>query len=752
MKQNLLKTWLMLVCLIAGVGSVWAENYATWTFASGTAGTNYPANKTNFAATSGSCSESVFYLNGSGSTWNSTKGYAFTAVTDMTVTLKLTADLAAGSNVVFAADMYYNKDSNAPMTGFNLSVSVNGGSYEKTGLSATSLSLSNSSANKSVTYTTQTALKSGDQITLKYTQTGKVGSGQGYVGNITIDGPALTSGGGGASTSYTVKFNAGINGTCSTPSLTETSVGAGIILPSVIANAGYTFKGWATNSGSTTANAGTAGATYRPSADCTLYAVYAPIYTYNFYVNGTTVSSGSVEEGATITTPSKPEDINGKKFIGWVTTEIESPTDTKPSLVTPATKMSTSNLTYYALFATVNGSGVSTWKQVTTLANLAEGTYVIKNGDFVLSNETTSSAPIALDAPAITDGVISGTVEENMKWTFTLTAPSTTDKFYIKNAEGKYLYETNNNNGLRVNTTSDSWTIEEYGTNTFCLQGKNNSRYCGKYKDGTDWRSYTSKNATNYVNSGYIELYKLTLDITYSGYCTTVTTPLHSDGTINFVATTGNNKYYATFSSNRAIKFDEAFINEDESSAATIKAYAVTLVDGELHRTDQCEVNNDGNYTYIPANTGILFEYVLEDGEFDGAVPFEYADAEAEYLNSVDDNMLVACPTTGTCPIVEGNNNYYKLAYGDNTNKTKLGFWFGAEDGSGNFKVKAGGAVLCVPQSAGVKGFSLSGGDETAIENLMSNNKQKTIYNLQGVKLQKLQKGVNIVNGRKVIR
>lgn len=183
--------------------NLWAENYATWTFASGTAGTNYPSNNTAFTATSGSCGESSYTMNGSGSQWNSTKGYCFTAITDMTITIKLTGNLTAGSSVVFAADMYYNKASNAPMTGFNLTVSENKGSYVTTGLSATSLSLSTSSANKSVTYTTQSALKSGDEITLKYTQTGKAGAGQGYVGNITIDGPALTSGGG---SKYTLVF------------------------------------------------------------------------------------------------------------------------------------------------------------------------------------------------------------------------------------------------------------------------------------------------------------------------------------------------------------------------------------------------------------------------------------------------------------------------------------------------------------------------------------------------------------------
>ncbi len=73
---------------------------------------------------------------------------------------------------------------------------------------------------------------------------------------------------------YTVTFNAGSNGTCATTSLTESEVGAGVVLPAVTANSGYTFLGWATQSGAITADAGQTGETYKPSRNITLYAVY----------------------------------------------------------------------------------------------------------------------------------------------------------------------------------------------------------------------------------------------------------------------------------------------------------------------------------------------------------------------------------------------------------------------------------------------------------------------------------------------
>ena len=92
--------WLVMSLLLCIGSSAWATDpvtLASWTFEDGDG--NYPSNKTNFNATGGSCTSSTFYLNGTGSTWNSTKGYAFTAVTDITITLKTTVALPAGTEI-----------------------------------------------------------------------------------------------------------------------------------------------------------------------------------------------------------------------------------------------------------------------------------------------------------------------------------------------------------------------------------------------------------------------------------------------------------------------------------------------------------------------------------------------------------------------------------------------------------------------------------------------------------------------------
>ncbi len=233
------------VMTTALAGTAWAADVtlASWTFTS----ESYPSNKTNFLATDGSCLESTFYLNGTGSTWNTNKGYAFTAVTDITITLKTTVALPAGTEISFSADTYYNKASNAPMTGFNLTASENGEAYSTTGLNIISLSLSNSSATKTCVYTLQSALAVGETVAIKYTQTGKAGAGQGYFGNIII---TYTSGGTPTPTTYTVTYNA--NGATSGDVPTDNNSYSANASVTVLGNTGsltktdYTFAGWNT--------------------------------------------------------------------------------------------------------------------------------------------------------------------------------------------------------------------------------------------------------------------------------------------------------------------------------------------------------------------------------------------------------------------------------------------------------------------------------------------------------------------------
>ena len=166
--------------------------------------------------------------------------------------------------------------------------------------------------------------------------------------------------------------------------------------------------------------------------------------------------------------------------MGWTNAAISGTLDAAPTvLFTTAAEAPTvtANTTFYAVFADAT-PGSNTWKRIKNLKDITEGSYVIKNDAYVLPSTTTGSskAPAQVSAPAITDENITGTVKESMIWQFTTT--STAHQFFIKNAEGKYLYATNANNGVRINTTSDKWTFAVNTADYFSMKEETQSLLC----------------------------------------------------------------------------------------------------------------------------------------------------------------------------------------------------------------------------------------------------------------------------------
>ena len=170
---------------------------------------------------------------------------------------------------------------------------------------------------------------------------------------------------GSGETTYSVTFDAGTNGTCSTTSLTEISQGSGVTLPKCNPNTDYTFVGWATTSSATSADAGKAGETYHPSEDCTLYAVYsaAQNYTVTWVVGSNPSKTQSytthVASGSKATPPAELT-LTGSEigdcvdtFVGWSKSTLKSPTNTPPSdlFTDESPEAITANTTFYAVFA-----------------------------------------------------------------------------------------------------------------------------------------------------------------------------------------------------------------------------------------------------------------------------------------------------------------------------------------------------------------------------------------------------------------
>lgn len=219
--------------------------------------------------------------------------------------------------------------------------------------------------------------------------------------------------------------------------------------------------------------------------------------------------------------------------------------------------------------------------------------------------------------------------------------------------------------------------------------------------------------------------------------------PTYTAQTLKLIAQ-DDESYYATFSSDKV-----TFFPIDQ-----VIPYAITVANGKITEKSnmfESKVASTGSETisgyYIPANTGIML--------YSTASNVNYYTVENYTVDDLaeDANMLMPSVAGGEFT-AEASKVYYKLAYGDWTNKTQLGFYWGADNG-GAFYVKAGTAYLAVPKAkaAGAKGFAFNG-EATGIEGVNANvENAKAIYNLNGQRVASMAKpGLYIVNGKKVVR
>lgn len=466
-------------------------------------------------------------------------------------------------------------------------------------------------------------------------------------------------------------------------------------------------------------------ATYgEKTASKTVAVTVAEVQKYNvtWNVNGNDYTEGNptteVVEGEKVEVlPAAPASIVGLVFMGWTNEAVTSQEAAPAVLFTSAADAPavTADVTYYAVFAAQAGAG---WTRVTALGDITEGSYVIKNADFVLPSSNTGSgeAPGKVLAPSITGNVITGEVDESMVWQFVSTG--TSNQFYVKNAAGDYLYANKSNDGVRVHRTSDKWTFEENGEGYFSMMDENSSRYCATYEAGQDWRSYLSKDHGNYANGGKLELYRN--DISYSNYTTTVET-----NSLILRAFDGKN-HFATFSSDKAVKFVDATV------------YAVGVNDDRLILT---EVESK----QVPANTGVLLKSAGTEATYSviGSAP------------AIENNLLCASVEEGQTTAADGTTegySFFKLSHNQAGENEKLGFYWAKENGA-PFVSKAGLAYLAVKTAdvAAVKGFSLFD-METGISKVSGSAAGNgVIYDLQGRRVERAVRGLYIVNGRKVM-
>lgn len=180
------------------------------------------------------------------------------------------------------------------------------------------------------------------------------------------------------------------------------------------------------------------------------------------------------------------------------------------------------------------------------------------------------------------------------------------------------------------------------------------------------------------------------------------------------ISLTLNASGFATFASTEALDFSDF-------ETAGYTAWQATSTDGETIKFEQIK-------TAVAAGTGILLS-----GEAGAAIELNAA-SEGEDLTGT--NLLVGF----TEATAVADDEYFGLS-GDEFVKVKAG------------TVPAGKALLPASVSTSVKSFSFAfEGNATGIKSLSDSPLQgETIFNLAGQRLQKIQKGINIVNGKKVL-
>ena len=235
---------------------------------------------------------------------------------------------------------------------------------------------------------------------------------------------------------------------------------------------------------------------------------------------------------------------------------------------------------------------------------------------------------------------------------------------------------------------------------------------------------FTIKN--NGTSVGYISSIKVY-------YSTSPSEPTYTANTLTFKASNKEGNW-ATFSND-----DVTFFNDDVI-VNTVVVENNSLVSLALDKTTANIEGKEVTGYYVPAKTGVLINSIDETVTYYVVKNKEVAPVDGGF------NMLKPASEQMT----EGFK-FYKLAYDNYTEKTGLGFYWGAAEG-GAFTVKPGLAYLAVPQAqaANVKGFSFDG-TQTGINGVEATTAKGAIYNLNGQRVEKAQRGIYIQNGKKFI-
>lgn len=416
---------------------------------------------------------------------------------------------------------------------------------------------------------------------------------------------------------------------------------------------------------------------------------WAATYTIAWSVNGEIVQSQNLEEGDAVTAPTVVAP-DGKVFLGWVITAIDGMTDIAPQLVEPMTT-ATAEVTYYAVFATRTGYTNVTYTKLASKSFDPLAEYVLAAEE---SDKNTTLHYFSSYTGTTADesyGITSTDADDAI----ILTLSGTADELVAKDASGNYI-EALAANRFKMSSECTSLNLHSNGT----IYNPSKTEYSLRYYHANGlggFRWYFS----NQITGTYAYFYKKDGVATYSDYCTTITT--------SFVVNISPAGYTTLF-----------------------LPYAVTIPDG------------------VQAYTGVLSSNKLTMTELEDVIPTH----TAVVLKASAGEYSFKSTTSGP---FSGNNDLKGCLTETVTSSIEGGIvctLAKEEDIVGFFKftgetLGANKAYLVVPET--MARISMSFDDDTeALESVVT-DRNTTIYTLDGMKVTELRKGLNIVNGKKVM-
>ena len=243
--------------------------------------------------------------------------------------------------------------------------------------------------------------------------------------------------------------------------------------------------------------------------DIVIMAEAKAIHTVTWSVNGVTTPVNFVD-GATLVLPSTPSDCSGsggKKFVGWTAQSTVSGSAPADLFTTAGSKTVTSDITYYAVFATASGGGSGTPEKASSITAGDQVVFVCESDKM----EMTSIGTYGVGTEYTTNPA--GT------YAFTVEAGSSEGTFAFKN--GTDYISWSSGNSLAKSTTknaSSSWNVA-------FSSGNANITNAGTPGRKLRWNHSSPRFACYTSDQTAIQLYKITGGTSYSDYSLTCSAP-----------------------------------------------------------------------------------------------------------------------------------------------------------------------------------------------------------------------------------